>query len=143
MKYIFEVDPVAKPRMTQSDKWKQREAVTRYFGFRDTIRYKSNLSGLYGLPGTLDGLVFALPMPASWSNQKKNRLRGQPHEQRPDLDNLCKGFCDVWSEDCHIHRIKDMAKIWSDFGQITLTISDPFEQTEPVDNLHHFSDNGS
>ena len=136
MKFIFDVCPIAKPRMTQRDKWSQREAVTKYFGFRDMIRYKSNLSGLRSLPGTIDGLTFALPMPGSWSKKKQDTMRGQPHTQRPDLDNLCKGFCDVWAEDCHIHCIKNMAKVWDDFGSIQLEI-------EHEDTLHHFQDKES
>ncbi len=125
--------------MTVSDKWKQREAVVKYFGFRDIIRYESNLSGLRSLPGTIDGLTFALPMPTSWSKKKQDAMRGQPHTQRPDLDNLCKGFFDVWTEDCHISCVNNMCKYWSDFGQIILTIDDPFteaEQTEYGSNVY-------
>ena len=32
------VNPVSKPRMTQSDKWKQRPTVLKYRQFKDDMR---------------------------------------------------------------------------------------------------------
>lgn len=91
---IFRVDPVAKPRMTQRDRWKKRASVLRYFAYRDAIRAQA---GTFQLLGTLT-IAFYLPVPKSWSGVKKDRLIDKPHEQRPDLSNLIKGF-----EDCFDH----------------------------------------
>jgi len=35
---IYNINPVPKPRMTQSDKWKKRPPVLRYFAFKDECR---------------------------------------------------------------------------------------------------------
>ena len=48
MSYLetIEIDicPVAKPRMTQSDKWRERPAVVKYRAFADELRLKVNLA---------------------------------------------------------------------------------------------------
>lgn len=123
MIYRFEISPVAKPRMTVSDKWKHRAVVERYFAYRDRIRYESRLKGLEGLPDSIDSIVFALPMPTSWSQKKKDLMRGKPHQQTPDLSNILKGLEDVWQEDKHIHSIRNLQKIWDDSGSIILEIN--------------------
>ncbi len=134
MIYRFDITPVPKPRMTVSDKWKNREIVTRYFAFRDVIRYKSNLQGLRGIPGIVNSLIFRLPMPESWSRKKKDLLHGRPHEQTPDLSNLLKAFEDCWSEDRHIHTFRNLQKVWASSGSIELQIEDMEEPTKLVEH---------
>lgn len=131
--YYFDITPCACPRMTSADRWNKRPIVQKYFAFRNHLRYQANLKSLETIPGTLNSLVFYLPMPQSWSKKKKEQMRGQPHQQTPDLDNLCKGFLDgLCSQDQHIHCIESMKKIWSDFGSIVLTIGQPEPQVESL-----------
>jgi Holliday junction resolvase RusA-like endonuclease len=40
-------------------------------------------------------IVFYLPMPESWSRKKRALYDGQPHQQKPDLDNLVKAVLDA------------------------------------------------
>ena len=97
-KMIINITPVAKPRMTRSDKWKQRPCVIRYRAFCDELRlqYKDTL------PDAVE-LSFRLPMPASWSEKKKSEMKWRPHKQKPDLDNLCKSVFDaLCKDDSHI-----------------------------------------
>jgi Holliday junction resolvase RusA-like endonuclease len=62
-------------------------------------------------------------MPAPWSQKKRKELDGTPHQQVPDLDNYLKGFLDaLCSDDKHIYSIHELKKIWSDTGNIVLTI---------------------
>ena len=35
--YQFNVNPVAKPRMTQRDKWKKRPVVDKYYAYKDEM----------------------------------------------------------------------------------------------------------
>jgi hypothetical protein len=46
-------------------------------------------------------------MPASWGEADRLRLHLQPHQQRPDLDNLVKALCDaVHADDSHLWSIQ-------------------------------------
>mgnify|MGYP003624631975 FL=1 len=109
--------PVAKPRMTQSDKWKKRPATTKYW------QYKENLKLLCFIcrwqPKEDLDIQFVIPMPISWSGKKKEKYDGQPHKQRPDLDNLVKAFKDaLLIEDSHVHTYHNIKKVWGREGQI-------------------------
>lgn len=118
MQYIFTIRPVPKPRMTISDKWKKRPAVVKYWEYKDELaRQVKNLE--YKLTDTLI-IDFYLSMPKSWSNKKKTEMIGKYHNQKPDLDNLIKAFCDsMTDEDKTIHTIIS-SKYWSDEDKIVI-----------------------
>lgn len=65
---------------------------------------------------------FHMPMPMSWSAQKKALMVGTPHQQKPDVDNLCKALMDaLCEEDSHIYDVH-MSKWWhGGDGAIILT----------------------
>lgn len=125
----YPICPVPKPRMTQRDKWAKRPAVLRYRAFCDEVRAR-------GLDLPEDGSIvtFVLPMPKSWAKKKHNEMDGQPHQQRPDLDNLLKALADAcYSEDCRIHCIA-ARKVWGSEGLILVrpwTWGDPWP--EPIE----------
>lgn len=111
---MYPIVPVAKPRMTRSDKWKQRDCVMKYRAFKDECKLH-NLE----VPEQSD-IIFVVPMPESWSNKKKERMNGAPHQQRPDLDNYIKATLDaVCNEDSHIWHLR-AKKIWGDNGYIVV-----------------------
>jgi Holliday junction resolvase RusA-like endonuclease len=110
----FDVDPVPRPRMTHRDKWKQRPAVMTYFAYRDALSLLSMSEGWE--PGEALRLTFVIPMTPSWSGAKKRRMAGTPHRQRPDLDNLIKGFGDSFGEDAQVWRI-EAEKRWANEGE--------------------------
>ena len=111
--------PVAKPRMTQSDKWKKRPATEKYWKYKDDLKMLCFLCR-WQPKEDLD-IKFILPMPKTWSEKKKKKMDGQPHKQRPDLDNLIKAFKDaLLIEDSHIHTYQNMQKVWGREGQIML-----------------------
>ena len=123
--YIFDIDPVAKPRMTQRDRWKKRDCVNNYYGFKDLIVLQANQKGLQSLPDSIEHLIFVIPMPESWSQKKKNEYEGSPHKQRPDLDNMLKSVQDcLCKEDKHIWQIKHLSKIWGKTGKILIGTKD-------------------
>ncbi len=82
---IYEIAPCPKPRMTQRDRWAKRPAVMRYRAFCDDVR----AAGVMLYPCGLH-ITFIVPMPKSWSERKKCEMDGQPHQQRPDVDNYGK-----------------------------------------------------
>ncbi len=99
----FQIDPVPKPRMTQSDKWRERPAVMRYWAFKDELQRQANEQG-FTLPDRF-GVIFYLPMPLSWSKRKRSQMLGKPHQQKPDNSNLLKALEDVLLPD-------DDSRIW-------------------------------
>ncbi len=112
--------PVAKPRMTRSDKWKKRKATQKYWKYKDDLKMLCWVARWKPREDNLD-ITFVLPMPKSWSKKKKEMMDGQPHKSRPDLDNLIKAFKDaLLEEDSHIHTYDGMKKVWGKKGQIIL-----------------------
>lgn len=111
----YEITPVPAPRQVRSDTWKPRPMVLRYRAFKDHVRLL-NVKVESG-----DEIVFTLPMPPSWSKKKKREMDGQPHTQRPDLDNLLKALLDaIYTEDCHIWKLT-VSKVWGSKGGIEIT----------------------
>ena len=109
--------PVPKPRMTQSDKWKQRPATKKYWRYKDELKLLCQI--VRWQPKDILDVKFVIPMPISWSEKKKKRMDGQPHKQRPDLDNLVKAFKDaLLEEDSHVHTYGEIKKLWGRKGQV-------------------------
>lgn len=114
----IKLDPVPKPRMTAADKWKHRPIVDKYFAFKDAINGICNL-GNFKL-GDKYKVEFLIAMPKSWTPGKKNTHHGQPHQQKPDLDNLLKALNDcLKDEDKAIWNI-EASKVWWDEGRILI-----------------------
>lgn len=103
----YPITPIAKPRMTHSDKWKQRPCVMAYRAYKDRLRELE----FYFTPN--DRIIFHIPMPQSWSKKKKAEHNGQPHQSKPDLDNLLKAIMDaIYKDDSHIWKL-DAEKRWA------------------------------
>lgn len=65
---------------------------------------------------------FGLVMSNSWSKKRKSEMLGKPHQQRPDLDNLCKAVLDASGvDDSHVHTL-ELSKVWSEEGYIQIGI---------------------
>jgi len=118
---MYPIAPMAKPRMTRSDKWKKRDCVMRYRTFKDECRLRGVI-----VPEAAH-VTYIVPMPNSWSKKKRDSMRGKPHQQRPDLDNFDKGLLDaVLEEDSHIWKLYS-SKVWGDAGWIIVL---PVEERE-------------
>lgn len=112
------VAPVAKPRMTGSDRWKHRPVVDKYFAFKDVIVGMCNLTK-FVLPDKYR-VEFYIKMPDSWSKWKRIDMVDKPHQQKPDLDNLVKSINDcLKKEDKTVYYI-EAAKFWSEEGKIII-----------------------
>jgi len=121
--YHFNVDPVAKPRMTQRDKWKP--IVKKYYSYSNFLRLQANVQGLADLPSVIESLYIHIKMPKSWSKKKREALNGKIHEQTPDLDNILKGIMDsLCKNDKHVAHIKSgLGKFWAEEGAIIITLN--------------------
>ena len=101
--------------MTRADAWKKRPAVLRYRAFRDDVQ-AHRVVFCNG-----DRVTFWVPMPASWSDAKRVRQDGQPHQQRPDIDNLLKALLDaIYEDDAGIWHIGGAQKRWARDGAIEI-----------------------
>lgn len=106
--------------MVKSDTWRKRKCVVNYWNYKDNLVIEAKKAG-YELGDVFDGVTFILPMAKSWSKKKKAEMDGQPHQQKPDLDNLCKAMWDCLSaEDSNIHTIHNVRKVWGHKGQIQI-----------------------
>lgn len=104
---IYQIAPVSKPRMTQSDRWKKRACVVRYWAFKDKVRELG-----ISVPICGSHIIFTLEMPKSWSAKKKAAMNGKGHRTTPDKDNLEKGLLDaIYDSDCHIWDSR-VTKVW-------------------------------
>lgn len=119
----FQITPVSAPRMSRQDRWMERPVVVAYKAYGIKLRTTAMKEG-YKLASSI-ALVFTLPMPVSWSEKKKERFLGKPHQQRPDIDNLIKGFLDSLlyrdktDNDSRIWNITAY-KIWGQKGSISV-----------------------
>ena len=74
--------------MTRNSKW--TKAAQAYTAWKTELQYL----GL-DIPDSGARLVFHMPMAKSWSKKKKVAMLGEPHQQKPDLDNLVKAVFDA------------------------------------------------
>lgn len=123
--YIFKIDPVAKPRQTTKDRFNPSLAVIRYRNFADHLRALAK--NVRYSPGHELSLTFVIKMPDSWSKKKKAEMKGKPHQQTPDLDNLIKAFKDALfkvkaEDDCVVWKYGRMTKVWGEEGAINVFI---------------------
>jgi len=112
MKYKLDATPMGAVRQTKSDAWKARPEVLRYRAFSDLLRLEAQVVGLI-LPDVFT-VEFYLPMSKSWSKKKRELYKGVPHQQKPDLDNMLKGFLDsLLKEDCRVWKVT-ASKFWTE-----------------------------
>jgi len=117
---VFNLTPIPKPRMTQSDKWNERPAVVNYYAYKQKLRLDANTKK-YRLSDTLC-IDFFIPMPKSWSDKKRQQMIDKPHQDKPDIDNLVKGFMDALSDADQNIWLVSAQKHWSDTGYIVVTL---------------------
>lgn len=111
----YPITPVPKPRQTQADRWKKRPAVLKYRAFADECRLRK-----VRIPEAGAHIIFVLPMPRSWSERKKKAMDGQPHQVRPDRDNLEKALLDaLYAEDAVVWDART-TKVWGREGKIVV-----------------------
>jgi Holliday junction resolvase RusA-like endonuclease len=112
------IDPIGKPRMTQSDRWKNRKCVDKYYAFADRIREAAREVGFH--LGDSFRIVFRISTPASYSKKKALGLTGKPHQLKPDIDNLIKSVMDALKADDQSVYSITASKVWDSIGSISI-----------------------
>jgi Holliday junction resolvase RusA-like endonuclease len=104
-------EPIAKPRQTRSDKWKERPCVVRYREWADRAR-----AAVGAVPSQAQhaDIIIYLPLPQSLSAKKRSAMAGTPHRVKPDIDNLVKSALDaLLKRDQGIYELR-AKKFWED-----------------------------
>ena len=108
--HTIKVVPVGKPRMTQKGLWKP--VVKRYYYNVET--FKLWAKDVPRKDVSVVSWIAYFPFPKSYTNSKRDSLRGQPHQLKPDRDNIDKFILDsLFSSDQRIHAGLT-AKYWDD-----------------------------
>lgn len=128
----LELTPLGKPRMTQRNKWYKPPELVRYWAYANELKLRLPRYEL----GTELNIIFYLPMPPSWSKKKQAEKLGTYHDQKPDVDNLAKGFMDAMKSDINDDKrvaVLYCKKYWSTKGAIELPDYEISTQKEPGD----------
>lgn len=108
--------------------WRHHENLRNYTNWQTSNDSAGPLAQTAGdssvlgirLPESGYHVTFVIPMPKSWSKKKRAQHVGQPHQQKPDKDNLEKALLDaVFDEDSHVWDGR-VTKIWGETGQIII-----------------------
>lgn len=105
--------------MTQRSKW--MPGPQRYLAWQRQLQWLAKAQGYVLDPDKPFSATFYIPMPKSWSKKKREAMRGERHQQKPDLSNLVKAVEDaLLVDDCKIWKYKDIEKRWADEGSIEI-----------------------
>ncbi len=123
MTIVLKGEPIGKPRMTQSDKWKQRHCVVRYRAWADALRFQAGIQHKIRVKRWASVMVTAyFSIPESWAASKKATHIGTPHTYKPDGDNVLKGLLDALIENDHAVYRQAILKYWDDGGGARIEI---------------------
>jgi len=112
---LIKIKPRGAPRITYQGRFSAK--AKDYYDWKDELllKYKKKT-----FPKSVQ-LVFYITPPESWSKKKKAAAYGQPHDQKPDIDNLVKAVLDTLceGEDKAIFRVY-AEKYWSEEAGIEI-----------------------
>jgi len=123
IRFTVNHEPMGAPRMTRSDKWKQRDCVVRYRAFKDAIRL-----AMIGLPLINPNEVISLSWtayftpPKSWSKKKRANAIGELHRSKPDRDNIDKAILDAMFEEDSAIASGRIEKLWGSVACVEVAI---------------------
>jgi Holliday junction resolvase RusA-like endonuclease len=126
--YIFNITPIGKPRMTRRDKWAKTRTVaaSKYMVWRNQLELLVDEQKFTIGDGVQ--VIFLLPFKKNWSKEKCEEMRGMPHQEKPDTDNMLKGFIDVLAKSDQRIYDKHPLKFWWDTGKIVVVRNVPLYQ---------------
>ena len=108
--------------------------LKRYVKYKKDLAFLMKINKIGNLPGEIEGLTFMMPIPNPAVGSKKVREEklsriGNPHQMKPDFDNLIKPVLDAsGKDDSHVWRCGEMKKIWTNFGngKIIITLKEEY-----------------
>lgn len=105
------ITPMGAVRMTQRSLWKD-PAAKKYLDWKRSVAWLAKIAAFQFETG--DHLLFKLPI----TRMKNPQQPGEPHTQKPDLDNLIKALFDaLHKDDAPIYEIS-ARKEWAKIGCI-------------------------
>lgn len=107
--------PIAKPRQTRSDKWKERPCVVRYRAWADRARQcMFEATGTVSITvGRLDVVAY-FTMSKRLSAKDREAIRGFQHMTKPDADNILKAVADSLCRNDQMIHTMSIKKRWED-----------------------------
>ena len=110
------VQPMSAPRLTHQRRHTAR--AKRYYAYKKTLKMFCKVNSF--VLSEKVKITFYMQIPKSITKKEKAKRLGNPHTQRPDLDNLVKGVWDALAEeDGYIHTLQ-CSKLWSKTGKIVI-----------------------
>jgi|GEM_PF-6699136 len=101
-------------RITNYEKWFYRFLrLEAYNDYKRRLIDESILKGFWLRDAGME-ITYYIPVSPSWRPGKKEAMHLQPHQYKPDLDNLEKALFDTLRphQDCSIWNTKDRSKLW-------------------------------
>jgi Holliday junction resolvase RusA-like endonuclease len=89
---FYRGDIMGKVRMSKADRWRKRPCVMKYWEFKDRLVAQAR-EQKFEL-GNILHMEFIIEMPKSWSKKKREAMLMKPHQNKPDIDNICKSVLD-------------------------------------------------
>lgn len=111
--FWVEIKPVPKPRMTHQGRFGR--IPERFWQYKKQLQLEAKLQGF--IPAHTLDITFYMPLP----KKKSLRKPGDPHKQKPDIDNLIKGVLDSFFEDDSCVYEVRASKEWAVKGAIEIT----------------------
>lgn len=91
---------------------RRRDRIIQYFTYKANLLKAAEDKG-YQLHQMRSWIQFFLPVSPSWSQKQKQAMHLQPHQFKPDLDNLGKAFIDsMVANDSSLYDIR-LTKRWT------------------------------
>lgn len=123
MYFIIEGEPVAKgrPRFGNGRTYTPQKTRDAEENIREQVKYSLDCPAT-PLKCPLEAhFVFYMPIPPSWSEKKRRAHLGEPHTQKPDVDNATKLVLDslngiIYEDDGQVWQIT-AKKVWSNTGK--------------------------
>jgi len=116
------------PHCLSQENLSRKRRLERYNDYKDDLRTLAK-KARFEMPVAGMALYFYFPMPKSWSVKKKVILKGQYHLQKPDIDNLEKGFFDsLVITDEKVAQLSGHGKFWisdDEPGYIEILLNQP------------------
>ncbi len=110
------IQPMPAPRLTHQGRHTAR--AKKYYAYKKTLKMFCKVND-FALSEKVK-ITFYMPVPKSITKKERAKRLGNPHKQRPDLDNLVKGVWDgLAKEDGYIHYL-ECSKIWAEEGKIVI-----------------------
>jgi Holliday junction resolvase RusA-like endonuclease len=116
------ITPMGAVRTTQAGKYCDSNYL-KYKKYKNALYLLLRSKGVSECPKELI-IDFVMPFFDSYSDKKKAKLLNFPHMQKPDLDNLVKGFMDCFGKDDSGVYMIQTRKYWGESGKIILYMPD-------------------